>query len=147
MGFTVNGLDEFSLSLHEIAEMPDSTKENMLEAGGVVAIKALKQQIDALGMVDTGQLRESIAFAKKRLARNDYEPSLLIYPQGTRRGRTTKKGKKIRNAEIGFIHEFGSNKRGIPAKMWMQTAAEKSADQVAAAEAAVYDEYLKSKNL
>lgn len=116
MGFTVNGLDEFSLSLHEIAEMPDSTKENMLEAGGVVAIKALKQQIDALGMVDTGQLRESIAPAKKRLARNDYEPSLLIYPQGTRRGRTTKKGKKSEMRKLDLFTSSAQISEASPQK-------------------------------
>lgn len=163
MAFTVNGLDEFSLSLKEIAELPESVKDNMLRAGADALIPALRRKLEALGLVDTGKLRDSItAFRKLRHGEVIYK----IYPAGKRRERkrrtVTKAYKRskhgrtytvggntvdVTNGEVGFIHEFGAGKRGIPATMWMLTTVEENADKVEAAEAAVYDEWLKSKNL
>ena len=40
MGFTVRGLDEFSLSLQELAELPNAVQDDMLEAGAAVVAKA-----------------------------------------------------------------------------------------------------------
>lgn len=163
MAFTVRGLDEFSLSLAEMAELPESVKDNMLRAGADALIPALRRKLEALGLVDTGKLRDSItAFRKLRHGEVIYK----IYPAGKRRERkrrtVTKAYKRskhgrtytvggntvdVTNGEVGFIHEFGAGKRGIPATMWMLTTVEENADKVEAAEAAVYDEWLKSKNL
>lgn len=53
MGFTVRGLDEFSLSLKEAAELPNSVKDDMLKAGADVLVTALKKKIEALGLIKT----------------------------------------------------------------------------------------------
>ena len=164
MAFTVKGLDEFSLSLKEMAELPESVKDNMLQAGADILIPALKRKLEALGLVDSKKLRDSIkAFRKIRYG----EPVYKIYPAGKRgqrkrravtktyknskHGRTYTVGGDtvdVTNGEVGFIHEFGAEKtRHIPAKMWMLTTVEENAAKVEAAEAAVYDEWLKSKNL
>lgn len=163
MGFTVIGLDEFSLSLQEMAELPEPVKDKMLKAGADVLVSALKRKIEALGLVKTGSLLNSIqAFRKIRHREVIYK----IYPygkHGTRNRRAVTKVYKqskhgrtytvggdtvdVTNNEVGFIHEFGASRRGIPAKMWMHSTVEAVAEQVAAAEFAVYDEYLKSKNL
>lgn len=163
MGFTVRGLDEFSLSLKEAAELPNSVKDDMLKAGADVLVTALKKKIEALGLIKTGSLLNSIqAFRKLRHGEIIYR----IYPygkHGTRNRRAVTKVYKqskhgrtytvggdtvdVTNNEVGFIHELGASRRGIPAKMWMHSTVEASAAQVEAAEFAVYDEYLKSKNL
>lgn len=59
MGFTVNGLDEFSLSLKEAAELPNSVKDNMLKAGADVLVTALKKKNCS---VRTDQDGQSIEF-------------------------------------------------------------------------------------
>lgn len=163
MAFAVNGLDEFSLSLEEMAKLPDGVKDNMLQAGAGVLVPALKQKLEALGLVDSKKLRDSIkAFRKIRYGELVYK----IYPagkRGQRKRRTVTKTYKnskhgrtytvggdtvdVTNGEVGFIHEFGAGKRGIPATMWMLTTVEENAAKVEAAEAAVYDEWLKSINL
>lgn len=163
MAFAVNGLDEFSLSLEEMAKLPDGVKDNMLRAGAGVLVPALKQKLEALGLVDSKKLRDSIkAFRKIRYGELVYK----IYPagkRGQRKRRTVTKTYKnskhgrtytvggdtvdVTNGEVGFIHEFGAGKRGIPATMWMLTTVEENAAKVEAAEAAVYDEWLKSINL
>lgn len=163
MAFTVKGLDEFSLSLKEMAELPESVRDDMLQAGAEVLVPALKRKLEALGLVRTGMLRDSIkAFRKFRSGELIYK----IYPagkRGTRNRRMVTKAYKrskhgrtytvggdtvdVTNGEVGFIHEVGAPRRNIPAKMWMLTTVEENAAKVEAAEAAVYDEWLKSINL
>ena len=144
MGFTVRGFDEFSLSLQEAANLPESTKDAMLSAGAAVVVSACRRKISELGLIRTGQLLNSIkAFPKRR--RGDNELIYLVYPVGSRRRQGNDKA--ATNSEVGFIHEYGLPRKHIPAKQWMRSAVESSADTVAAAEAAVYDEYLRSINL
>lgn len=166
------GLDEFRLSLEEVANLPDGIIDEMLNAGGSVVVKAQKQKLLALGLYDsknTGpHLVDSIVLHKKRRKKSagDVQRYVLIYPEGkhgeyTRRlvtkkykrskhGRTYTVGgdvKDITNNDVGFVHEFGAHHRGIPAKNWMATANEESAAKTTAAQAAVYDRWLQSKNL
>lgn len=161
--FNCSGLDEFALSLQEIAEISDDVKEDMLSAGADVAVSALKESVSKYGIVDTGELRDSI---KKFLKHSkDGEPYYLVYPYGTRKKAKVKKmgreraygsngvkrykpvKRKMSNNDVGFVHEFGAPYRGIPARPWMSTTVEASADEIAAAEFEVYDKWLKSKDL
>ena len=144
MAFKLNGLEEFSLSLKELAELPEETREDMLQAGADILVPAFKQRITSLGLVDTGQMVNSIRVFKKHRKRNNGELSYSIYPAGTRKSQGKK---KVPNAVVAFIHEYGAPNRGIPGKQWMKTVLEENADAVAEAQARVYDEYLKSKNL
>ena len=52
MGFTVRGLDEFSLSLQELAELPNAVQDDMLEAGAAVVAKAQRDKVMAYGIYD-----------------------------------------------------------------------------------------------
>ena len=163
--FYYDGLDALVLDLEEIAETPDDVIYEMLEAGGKVVVEAQKKQIDSLGLVDTGTLRDSIAIDHKRnnAAGIRY---IHVYPQGahgsyksrvqtkaykrSKSGRTYTFGgdqKETTNAELGFIYEFGAPGKNIDGKMWMLTANEGCADEAVSAEFEVYDNYLKSKNL
>lgn len=67
---------------------------------------------------------------------------IYVYPRGTH-----KSGNKRRTAEVAFVNEYGVKSRKMPAKPFIRTANEKSADAAHDAAARVYDEFLKSKNL
>ena len=54
-------------------------------------------------------------------------------------------GRKKSNAEVAYVLEYGTPR--MAARHWMETANEEASDEVVAAEAAVWDDYLKSMNL
>ena len=139
MPMTVDGLDGLLFDLETLAELPDDTLSGMLHAGGEVIAQAHKSAIQSDGLVDSGQLRDSIKVSAK-VRRTSSARSVEIYPQGTRADGT-------RNAEVGFIHEYGAPGRGIPAKQWMRKANEQAEDAACTAAEEVYDDYLRSKNL
>ena len=66
---------------------------------------------------------------------------IYVTPTGTR-----KRGKTVtRNAEIAFLNEFGT--KTIQARGFIRAANEKCADDYTAAQAAVYNRWLESKDL
>lgn len=126
-----------TLSVEEITEIPNDVLQEMLSAGADVGMAALKREIRALDLVKTGQFVNSLV---KRLKTDKTgRPYYLVYPTGKRREGTG----GPTNSLVGLVHEFGDGSRGIPAKQWARTAVEKCADDVLAAELAVYDEFLK----
>lgn len=147
MSYSFEGINELQLTMQEVAELPDATKDAMLSAGADVFIRACKNKITELGMVRTGQLLNSIKAIPKRKKDRDNELYYLVYPAGTRKKQGRSGKKATNNAEVGFIHEYGLPRKHIPAKQWMRSAVDESADAVVAAEAAVYSQYLKSKGL
>ena len=153
--FKADGIDGLALTVQEIAEIPEDVKRQMLTAGGEVAAEAQRQKIRALGLVDTGKLAGSITVKQKLYvdSRKNNAPAVLVLPSGSRGKpvvrKPRKKGTRRRstNNDVGFIQEFGAPRRNIPAKRWMQNANEKSAAATTAAQAAVYNKFLESKNL
>ena len=158
-GIRAKGLNELQLSMQEVAALPESVVENMLEAGGEVVVQAHRRQLAAFGLVKTGKLRGSIAaLSKKAEQAGHWNRSVIVYPQGSHhsvKGRrqtskSKKRGSKAANvpaSEVGFIHEYGAPKRRIKGTKWMQKANESAADAVVAAEMQVYDSFLQSKEL
>lgn len=165
--FNAEGIDGLVLSLQEFAEIPDEVVEEMLDAAAEVTVKAHRRSIRALGLVDTGALAGSI-LAHKKVGKVDGERKryVLVYPTGKRGTRNrklvTKKYKnskhgrtytvggdtvEVTHNEVGFIHEFGAPRRGIPAKQWMRKANELCAPDVEQAEFEIYDRWAQSKNL
>lgn len=166
--FNATGLQELGLSLQQIEEIPDEIAYEMLQAASEVVVDAQKRSLRALGLVDTGELADSIGvYKRKSFKRNKGgQRYVIVHPDGNRRkytsrvktktykrskhGTTYTVGGKLvttTNSEIGFIHEFGAPNKGIPASQWMSKANEESADRATEAELAVYDRFLKSKNL
>lgn len=145
------GLDEFSLSLKEIAELPDAVIDEMLNAGADVAVAAQRREAEKLGKLggyrndgqtidwSTGETARSIK--KGRVKTKDGHRVIYVTPTGSReRGKTT-----VRNAEIAFLNEYGS--RTINARGFLRKANEDCAEEYTAAQLAVYNRYLESKNL
>ena len=165
--FNARGIEGLELSMAEVAEIPDEIVEEMLTAAGEVVVAAQRREITALGLVKTGKLLGSLkAISKAGSSSNDFKRHVLVYPAGThhkrRRRKVTKAYKRsksgrtytvggddknVSSGEVGFILEFGAPKRGIKPRQWMKTANEKCAAAMVAAQLAVYDRWLKEKDL
>lgn len=137
--FSSNGLDELILSLEEVAQLPDSVKDEILNAQADVVVQAQRQKARAYGVHRTGLTVEKIGKGKPKTTKDGRV--IYVYPKGSRlRGK-----KKTRNAEIAFVNEFGSRKQ--KARPFIHDANEECAAATVAAGAEVYDRFLKSKNL
>lgn len=140
MRLEVDGLDGLCADLEKVMELPERIQLDMLNAEADVIVEAQKAEIESLGLVDTGQLKKSIARTDKVKADGGLGKCMDIYPQGTRED-------GVRNAEVGFIYEYGAKEKKIKAYHWMKTANEKSAGEAVEAAAGVYDDFLKKNNL
>lgn len=143
--FSFKGLDEFSLSMKEIAELPEEIEIAMLNAQADVVVEAQRKTVKAMGIYDrrsTVHVADSIKKGKVKLRKG--QRVIYVSPTGLRT-RGKEKKQKVTNAEILFINEFG--KRGQPARPAIKTANESSAEAATQAAFRVYDDWLKSKNL
>ena len=143
------GIDEISLSLKEIEELPDEVIDEMLNARADVIVEAQRAEARKLGKeyrnkaqakdYSTGLTARSIQKGKIKV--KDGKRVLYITPVGSRR-----RGKTVtRNAEIAFLNEFGT--RTIQARHFLRKANERSADAAVAAEYEVYSRWLESRGL
>ena len=138
---TIDGLDGLINDLSELAKLPDSVTDDILNAEADVIVTAQQNEARTMwvGPYATGVAAASIKKGKPK--RVGLDKSILIAPSGSRkRGNTT-----TRNAEIAFINEYG--KGGQPARPAMRNAIEKKADEAVAAGEEAYHAYLDSKNL
>lgn len=138
-----NGLGELMLSMGELEMLPDSAASEMLQAGGEVVANAQRSKYRSMLGVRTGNLADSIKVSKMKTKNGTRY--VTVYPQGTHH--TYGNGKIATNNDVAFIHEYGAPGRGISAKGIMRAANEESEESATAAEAQVYDNFLKSKNL
>lgn len=144
--FKAVGLDELSLSLQEIAEIPEDVQDEMLEAQGAVVARAQRESARRYGIYDpeSGKhVADSIKPGRIKLDKRGYRV-LYVYPAGSRtRGET-----KTRNAEIAFVNEYGADKtRHIKARPFMRDANERSAEATTQAAADIYYRWQESRGL
>lgn len=138
--FELSGLEVLELDLEELAGVPDCVIEEMLTAEGDVVSAAQKRKLAQLGMVDTGQLSDSITVNRKVRKKNGAQ-YITVFPKGKRRdSRST-------NGEVGFINEYGAAEWKIKPGQWMRQANEESAGEAVQAAEAVYERWLKEKGL
>ena len=144
--FSTRGVDELILSLEQIATTPEETQYSILEAGASALIPRWKEMLQS--MKRTGQLIESIKAARKK----GETLIVAITPKGKRKGAYTGQRKthgggtyQGTNAEVAYLLEYGTPR--MAATHWMESTNEEASDEVVAAEAAVWDDYLKSLNL
>lgn len=142
--FSCNDIDGFVMNMNEFAQLSNDTITDMLEAGAKVVQKAHVRSIAKNFSQRTGRLIGSPSIKMMTRGKNPYA---LIYPMGTHHTYHARHGGSgtARNADVGFVHEFGGH--GNAAKAWMLTANEECADDTAKAEEGVYDNYLKKLNL
>lgn len=140
--FVSTGVEDLMREIEMMAEVPDEVFEEMLKAEAEVIKAAQVKELKSLKFKDpTGQLERSIASGDRMKVDRYGRPTLHVYPSGTRQRGDT------RNAEVGFITEYGAPQRGIPPKPWMRIANEKAGPDAIAAAQAVYERWLKEKGL
>lgn len=144
--FDTTELENLTLDMEELAKISDDMIDRMLDAGAKVIAAGHEKTLRGMGLVRTGKLASSIKSVRKASGNKRYA---LIYPNGPHHTYKGRKGgrKTARNADVGFVHEFGARKRGIAASQWMRVANERHIDEAVDAEMRVYDEYLKRHNL
>lgn len=135
--FDVSGLDDLMLSLQDVADLPETVQDAMLDAQADVVLQA--QQSAAQAIADTGQTARSLRKSKP-MTRKGVRSISITFAGNRKRGDTT-----TRNAEIAFVNEYG--KKGVPARNFIRKANEQSAAASTQAAASVYDQYLQSKGL
>jgi HK97 gp10 family phage protein len=140
MGYaSTSGLDELLSDFGAIAEIPDSVILDMLVAEAEIVAPAQAAEARAMGVFDTGKTADSITY-DRALKVKDSDKSISVYPKGIRSD-----GNRRSVAEVAFVNEFGTSSQ--PARPFINTANEKSADAAVEAASAVYDKFLNSKNL
>ncbi|NCB51348.1 MAG: hypothetical protein EOM54_05640 [Clostridia bacterium] len=156
-GLTVNGLEGLILSMEEVSKLSLDDKKNILSAGAEIVQKAHKKMLESLGLIKTGKLLKAISSFWK-ISEGGY---FLIYPYGehhdynmrlvtkmfsrSKHGTTYTVGGHVQDVsagEVGYILEMGAPSRGIIPFRWMQRANEQCADEMAEAEASVWDRHL-----
>nr|DAO08731.1 MAG TPA: virion morphogenesis protein [Caudoviricetes sp.] len=137
--FSVNDLDGLMMDLKEIAELPDTVAEGMLDAEAKIVESAQVFTGMKMGVHRTGVTLTSITHGRMKKGKDGGKVK-YVYPQGTN-------AQGERNATVAFVNEFGAPRRGIPARPFIKLANEDAADAAVDAAAEVYDKYLKSKNL
>ena len=138
-----SGIDELSLSLKEVAELPDEVIDAMLDARADVIVEAQRESAKRMlvGPYAKGDTARSIKKGKPKL--RDGHRILYVTPTGSRKH--SDGAKPTRNAEIAFVNEYGT--RDIPARSFIRTANETCADAAVAAEFEVYSRFLEEKGL
>lgn len=135
----MDDLEVLRLSFEQIAELPDEVISEMLNAEADIVVEAQKASARKYNVQDTGLEIASIGKTKVQTSKDG--KCIHVYPQGSR----TRNGIVTRNAEIGFLAEFG--KTGIPARPFIRDANEGAADKAVDAAYKIYDSYIASKNL
>ena len=138
-----DGLDSLMDDLDSLAHLPDRVVEDVLNAGADVLVPAQRAEISSRwrGKFSEGISAKSVKKSKVKKTKDG--GAVHIYPQGTR-----KRGKKrIRNAEVAFINEYGAPKRGIAPRPAIAAANAKAEQAAADAGERVFNAYLDSKNL
>lgn len=136
--FDALGIDGLQLSLEEIGDIPEDVLLRVLSAEAEALKKAQTEKVRALGLKDTGQMEQSIKADTKLRGRGSGK-YLLVYPRGVRRDG------KTRNAEVGYVNEYGAPQRGIAPTQWMRQANEEAADEAVRAGKEVLFAWMKSK--
>lgn len=130
--FRMDGLDALETTFGNIAELPTSVIQEMLEAQGDVVVKAQKRTAQSMlrGRYYMGHVAASIT--KGRFKRTNDGGVLLIEFKGTQHGN--------RNTEVAFVNEYG--KEGQPARPFVNVANETSAGETTAAGQKVMDNFI-----
>ena len=140
---SIDGLDQLTMDLEELANLPTALLEEMINAESDVVVSAqrTKAKVMLSGKYSKGIVSNAISKKKARKAGDGIRQMITV--DGIVRDEHHRSGTRV--AEIAFINEFG--KTGQPARPFMKIANEESADAAVSAALKVYDDYLKSKIL
>lgn len=134
MRLEVGGLEDMLMSMQQMARVPTTVIDGMLNAEADVIVEAQKESGRRHGLHKTGSMLNSIKKGKAKVGGTN------AYIDVRPTGRNAESGSL--NTEVAFVKEYGA--RGVPAAPFIQEANEKKADEAAEKAADVYDEWLDS---
>lgn len=126
--FNTIGLDDIEKALLLESEKAKSAVPQMLKAGGEVLADAQKKEAKRLKIEFRGDLIKSIKVSKVKTTSKGQ--SIEVAPTG-------KNSAGVRNAEVGFLNEYGTSRQ--EARPWQSTANLKSEEEVHRAMKSVWE--------
>lgn len=130
--FDTSGLDDTIREMRKLGEESGEAATAMLQAGAEEVKKAWRLAAEEHGLRDTGDMIESIGFAREPKDIGGIK-EIDIYPQGKDRH-------GVRNAEKAFILNYG--RTGYDPTYWVEDADRYSEDYAIPAMQAVWDEFV-----
>ena len=130
--FDMSGLDETIREMRRMGQASGALATAMLQAGAEEVKQAWKRAAEEHELRDTGDMIDSIGFAREPVNVGDVL-SIDIYPQGKDR-------KGVRNAEKAFMLHYGTS--SIPTTRWIDDADAYSEQTAVPAMQAVFDAYV-----
>ena len=129
--------------LRTAEDLPQLRKEILQQQADIVE-PALKSGVTSSGLVDTGQLRDSIGRSTRKGGKE-----IIIGPSGERAHKVSRSGRvqRLRNGHLGYIYEYGLPGRGIQPKRWMSNTISRVRGKTLNAAETVNDQFLKKHNL
>lgn len=132
--FELEGIDEMLSDMRRMGELTGDVATAVLQAGAEGVKRAWREAADRKGLVDTGDMLESIGFSHTPKTAGDIK-YIDIYPQG-------KDHKGVRNAEKAFVLHYGTSR--IKPTRWVDLADELSETYAVPAMQKVWEDYLTS---
>ena len=117
----LEGIDDLNAAINRMNPIPDGVKTEMLDAMTKAAMPAIRQSGQSLGVYDpeSGEHVIDKLKANKPKLTKDGGSQDITFSGSRQRG-----SKKVRNAEIAFINEYGTRKQ--PARPFMGQAMTKN---------------------
>jgi len=126
------GLEEIERMLLKNADAAVTHAEPILLAGAKVLVNAQKAALSRLstGSRSDGELIASIGIGRVKKSKSGSGVHTDIFPQGTQShaSEMNSRGKKVRNANVGFMIEYGTS--NMAARPWISEAEASAADAV-----------------
>lgn len=139
--FKVHGLEQAQEELDKLSRIPDEGKKEILTAMATVAMEEQKKTGLAMGVYDRQNpgkhAIDSIGLTKPKITEDGGKISVTF--KGTRTDKNHKK--KVRNAEIMFINNYG--KRGQEPRPFVRTANAKAEGRIQDAAQTAFDKWTK----
>ena len=131
----ITGLGETLISMENIANIPDSVIQAMMEAQADIVVEAQKRTASTMlrGPYYRGGVVSGISKGKFKLTKDGAEHYVVF--KGTQHGN--------RIAEIAFVNEYG--KKNQPARPFIKTANEQATGEAAEAAAKILHDWQESQ--
>ena len=126
------GLEDMEKMLLQNAEAAEKYAEPILLAGAKVLVSAQKAALSRLskGSRSDGELIASISIGRVKRSKSGSGVHTDVFPKGSQShaSEMNSRGKKVRNANVGFMIEYGTS--NMEARPWISEAEANAADAV-----------------
>ena len=138
--FSFKGIDELDKAIHAASKMPQFVLTDMLKAMAEILKEQIPKSASALGV---GQ-KFGQAFLNALWIKPPKGSTIEVTFKGSR---SDYRHRGVREAEIGFLNEFGVPSKHMGAKPFMQDAMDQAGDQMVSAGEEIFNKWLDSIGL